>query len=254
MTQTKTRRLSSAVTLALAIAGAVPLQAVTLDLTTSTTSGSINGANFVRSDAASTGTGVIQSFVRLSGTGTAEGYNADARPVMPDVNTSPIFTHDLLLSSVPIVNGYYEFLLDINQTSANPLLSLDQLRIYTRGTALTSADALSDLAGSSLRYDMDAAPAGNSVVYLNYNLNSGSGSGDLFVYIPTSAFGLTSEYVYLYSKFGESGGVYAENDGFEEWAVRTATTNTPSVPDGGTTVLLLGAALTVVAAIRRKMA
>ncbi len=92
---------------------------------------------------------MIQSFVRVQDNGVADGYNATVRPVMPDVNTSPSFTHDLLLSAVGEVsrNGqtYYEFLLDINQTAANPLLSLDQLQIYTRATALTSADELADL-------------------------------------------------------------------------------------------------------------
>ncbi len=170
---------------------------------------------------------------------------------MADVNTSPQFTRDLQLSQVPIVNGSYEFLLDINQTNANPLLSLDELQLYTRATALTTANTLVALTGSStLRYDLDV-PADNEVL-LNYSLNSGSGSGDLFVYIPTSFFaGSTpNDYVYLYSQFGGKGGDYAENDGFEEWAVRTPGA---TVPDGGSTVLLLGAALSAMAFLRRRL-
>jgi hypothetical protein len=187
--------------------------------------------------------------------GIADGYNADARPVMPDVNTSGTFTHDIQLSSVPLVNRggtlYYEFLLDINQQNSNPLLSLDKIQIYTRATALATADTLVALTGSStLRYDLDAGT--DSELLLNYDLNSGSGSGDLFAYIPQSVFGATTDFVYLYSQFGGKGGDFAENDGFEEWAVRTPGTVTNSVPDGGATVALLGLAIVGVEGLRRR--
>lgn len=240
-------------------------QAVSLDLTGATTSGTINSAFFIRTDAASTGTGVIDSFVRLSQSGngtTAEGYNADARPVMPDVNTSPTFTRDLLLSEVPVVvnpsgqiGSFYEFLLDINQNSSDPFLSLDAIDIYTRATALATANTLASLTGTStLRYSLDGAPAGDSELLLNYNINSGSGSGDLFAYIPTSAFGANTEYVYLYSKFGFKGGIYVENDGFEEWAVRKAgTPPPPSVPEGGATLVMLSCALGALGLLRRRL-
>ena len=242
-----------------AIAGAVmlaaaPAGAATIDLTLANATATINGAIYTNTNTGSTGTGVIQSFVRVQDNGVADGYNATVRPVMPDVNTSPSFTHDLLLSAVgEVVRGgltYYEFLLDINQTSANPLLSLDQLQIYTRATALTSADELSDLtgAGSTLRYNMDAGT--DNEVLLNYNLNSGSGSGDLFLYVLKSAFGSEAEYVYLYSMFGNKGGAYAENDGFEEWAVRDSQATT--VPDGGATAMLLGSVMVGIGMLRRK--
>src|SRR5262249_57588914 len=52
---------------------------------------------------------------------------------------------------------------------------------------------------------------------MNYRLNSGSGAGDVLVYVPdallTAAGG---NYVYLYSRFGDTAGA---NAGFEEWAV-----------------------------------
>ena len=230
-------------------------QATTLDLTPGG-SGSVNGALFTTTDNQSTGTGVIQSFVRVQDNGVADGYNATARPVMPDVNTSPTFTHDIQLSAIPTVTiagtQYKEFLLDINQQAQDPLLSLDKIQIYTRATALTTANTLAALtaAPSVLRYDLDAGS--DSKLLLNYILNSGSGSGDLFAYIPLSAFNgaLGSDFLYLYSSFGDTGGVYAENDGFEEWAVRTPTT---SVPDGGATVALLGVGLLGLGAMRRKM-
>jgi hypothetical protein len=244
--------------LKLALAGVLlagaSAQALEYDLTTPTTV-TVNGAIFTTTLQQSTGTGVIDPFVRVQDNGVADGYNASARPVMADVNTSPQFTKDLLLSAVPIVNisgiNYYEFLLDINQTAANPLLSLDKIQIYTRATALTDANDLTDLTGSStLRYDLDFGT--DNYLKLNYLLNEGSGSGDMLAYIPVSLFGANTDYLYLYSSFGETS-PFIENDGFEEWAIQTPSTPPPptNVPEGGATVLLLGAALTALGAGRR---
>lgn len=238
-------------------ASLIPASAIDLNLEAGGT-GTINGAIYTTSDNQSTGTGVIDSFVRVQDNGIADGYNASARPVMPDVNTSPNYTRDLKLSEVPEVTlggvVYYEFLLDINQQNSNPLLTLDKLQIYTRATAITDANDLPSLTGSStLRYNLDAGT--DSRVRMNYDLNSGSGSGDLFAYIPKSLFGAETDYLYLYSSFGDSGVPYAENDGFEEWAIRTATpvNPPPSVPDAGASLALLGMGLVGVEALRRKL-
>lgn len=250
---TKTKALLAC----LAILTPMAAKAITINDLTSGGSATINGAVFTTTDNASTGTGLIQSFVRVQDNGVADGYNATARPVMGDVNTSPQFTHDIQLSSVPLVVrggvSYYEFLLDINQQNNNPLLSLDKVDIYTRATALSAAGTLAALtSGAAPVYSLDGAPSGDNEILLNYSLNSGSGSGDLFAYIPQSVFGSTSDYVYLYSMFGNKGGNYEENDGFEEWAVRTPTTTT-QVPDGGMTVALLGAGILGLGAMRRKL-
>lgn len=243
---------------AIVIGSGATASAAVIDLTSSLTGGFINGAEFTNTQVGSTGTGVISSFVRIQDNGIADGYNSSARPVMPDVNTSPTFTHDLTLSAVPLVNrggiNYYEFLLDINQAASSPLLSLDMFQIYTRSTALTTADTLLALTGTStLRYDLDAGV--NSTVLLNYGFNNGSGSGDMFAYIPQSAFGAAtgSDFVYLYSQFGATGVPYDENAGFEEWAVREAGTPPPPsrVPDGGATLVLMGTALIGLHGMRR---
>jgi hypothetical protein len=228
-------------------AGAVPL-----DLTGGTTSGFINSALFIRTDDQSTGTGVIEPFVRLGGQGSGtivQGYNADSQsgtvPVMPDVKAGA-WTHDIQLSAIPLVrlHGvlYREFTLDINQAGAS-LLSLDTVRVYTRATPLSDASSTTLLANNAtLRYDMDAGDPLN-VIYLKSSINNGSGSGDMRAYIPASAFGSAADFVYLYSMFGAVGGNYEENDGFEEWAVRLNVPPPTDVPDGGATIGFLGLAL-----------
>ncbi len=190
----------------------------TLDLTTSGSDGYIDLAYFVQIDAQSTGTGVIEPFVRLStNQAISEGYNTDARPLELDENNSPQFTRSLLLTDVPVVDMggmlYREFMLDINQkgTVSGSLLSLDTMEIY-----LADAGNLTGYPGGlgTLIYDMDAG--GDEWILLDYKLNHGSGSGDMLAYIPDSLL-VGGDYVYLYSRFGEN---HAINAGFEEWAVR----------------------------------
>lgn len=228
--------LNISATVVLATAGQGAL-ATSLDLT-SGGDGTINDGYFITVNQQSTGSGVIQSFVRMQANGSEEGYNADRASgvsVMPDVNLSASFTEDITLADIPIVTDpgnatgdYYEFLLDINQNSSNALLSLDQVRIFTRSTSIPDASTLALLTGSSTeRWSLDAGPTntdGNSEILLDYNLNSGSGSGDLLMYVPVGNFAgaASSDFVYLYSQFGAKGGDYASNDGFEEWAVRKA--------------------------------
>jgi hypothetical protein len=204
----------------------VPSGTPTLDLTTRGALGVVNEAIFRQFDARPTGTGVIDSFVRLQ-TGNAkstvqQGYNTEARPLQFDENKSPQFTRALRLDDVPVVNIggklYREFLLDINQKSSQPLLSLDEVRFYLAPTPdLTGYDnTAKTLGGYQALYDLDAGGQ-DHWIKLDYRLNSGSGSGDMLMYIPESVCVRTSEnpYVYLYSKFGVN---FSGNAGFEEWA------------------------------------
>lgn len=246
--------------------------AAPIDMTTATSYTNPDGLIFSTSDLGSTGTGLIDSFVRINPGGsqdTEQGYNTNGRPLQYDENSSPQFTRSLLLSAVPIVQDpgtsggfYYEFLLDINQTKASPYLSMDEFELYLG----TSGNLLGFTPGSGFGAESETVyNAFADSLILNYSLNSGSGSGDLFVYVPTSFFsGKNNDFVYLYSQFGYNancGGLFAgsrkpvtctANDGFEEWAVRTPTGITPppdevpAVPEPGT-LLLLGSGLLAVA-------
>jgi hypothetical protein len=100
-------------------------------------------------------------------------------------------------------------------------------------------------------YDMDAG--GDANVKLNYSLNSGSGSGDMLLYVPDALFsGNAGPYVYLYSLFGQpipgdgSDVSNASEAGFEEWAAGKKGPNgtivpvtPPPVPEPGSVALLL---------------
>jgi hypothetical protein len=225
--------------------------AVMLDLTTVGASGEIQDAWFVQMDQQPTGTGVIDSFLRLRASPKEEGYNTSARPLELDELSSPIFTRDLLLGEVPIVTNpdgvgdsgdYYQFLLDINESSGgdNEFLTLHDLRIYVTVDPLSaplpdSAAALDGALGPAAYAFNTALP---DTIELDYSLNAGSGSGDMFAYIPVSLLGTDGEdYVTLYSAFGMPS---TSSAGFEEWAVLQAETPPPqtTVPEPTATFLL----------------
>ena len=217
----------------------------------------------------SVGTGVIDSFVRIQNSSTEQGYNTDATGVMD--NKAGTFTHSLLLSSLDEASraGFYTFLLDINQTSDHPLLSLDDIKIFVAATGNLSDAALSGLQSHATQvYDFQAANtcgavtgqalctspgAAHNEILLNYSLNSGSGNGfDMFLYVPISIFEGVPEtsYVYLYSAFGGLGGNYATNDGFEEWAGIKAVVQNPE--PSTFSILLIGIAALTAGGLRRR--
>lgn len=214
---------------ALSLVFSASASAAFLDCTVECDEISFDGAIWSTNDNQATGTGLIQSFVRISGNDLiVDGHNTSGRKLLNDENSSPQFTRDLLLSDVPLVDIggtlYYEFLLDINQTKKDSLLALSGVEIcIDSDPGLLEANGCP---GATTKYTMTA---GNYVL-MDYKLNSGSGSGDLFMYIPLSTLGAAgTNYVYLYSVFG-SPAPYGNNDGFEEWAVRSETF---PPPDGG---------------------
>lgn len=217
-----------------------PAHAVVLDLTTEGSSGTINNAKFYQFNELPTGSGVIDSFLRIQGFGVQEGYNTDGTV---EFETKASFTHSIQLSVVPKpkIDGidYREFLLDINQDGQN-ILSLDDIKIYLEATP--------DISGwpdnfSTPLYDLDNG--GDNWIKLDETLNAGSGHGDMLALIPDSLFtGPESQYVYLYAKFGVNS---VADDGFEEWAYGT---DGPIIPEPAT-VLLLGLGALVLLRKRR---
>ena len=196
--------------------------------------GSVSGALFHRADFQPAGTGVLDPFVRIqhdngppntghSANGREQGYNTSGRPVQYDELTDPNYTRDLTFAEIPIVNiagvDYLQFILDINEPNGggHNLLSLDQVHIYTSATG--GQNGLESGLGA-LRFALGASLNDNTVT-LDYNLNSGSGQGDMQMYVPLSNFAgaLPTDFVYLYSHFGNLNDDYRTGDGFEEWAV-----------------------------------
>ena len=191
-----------------------------------------NGAIFTNTTSAvSTGTGTFDSFLVIQDSPVEEGFNTDANPLPLDAK-EPAHTNALLLDDILVVIGdgtngttagvaYREFRIDINQSGAAnepQLISLDQLKIYQKGTG-----DLSTLSGTPL-FDLDSN--GDISVLLDAQWNAGSGKGDYIVLIPDSLFDHSgnNNYVYLYSQFGGQGGAYAANSGFEEWGVLSGGT------------------------------
>lgn len=191
-------------------------QATIVDLTTTTSSGTINGVQFQFADHPS-GTGLVQAFLRVQANGTEQGYNTSGTPV-PFDDKAGTFTHDLTIANLMptevTVGGvnYFRLLLGIDQLSASPNISLDQLQIYVGTTGSLTTTNLSSL--GTLVYTFSPGDA----VYLNAKRSTGNGTGDMFALIPVSLFNSfpTSDFVYLYSHFGNT---FATNGGFEEWSL-----------------------------------
>ena len=216
-----------------------------LELLTVGEDGFINQAYFLQGDYEhSTGTGIIQPFLHVQQKGVEQGYNTDGSTDQFPESNSP-WTKSLLLSAVPVVSklneqgvyeNYREFLLDINESSGGGdegFLSLDALQLFVGPVLDPEKSPLyyPDNLGTKI-WDMDAST--NWTIYLDYSLETGSGSGDMLAYIPSRLF-TGGDYVYLYCMFGDQG-TDAEGrrwgawDGFEEWAVKTAS---PPVPEPG---------------------
>src|SRR3954467_11619591 len=95
------------------------------DVTNAPFAGSAGGnALFFTDEQHPTGTGYIDSFVRIQQNGWEQGYNTSARPIEAGmtVKTDPNYTRNLKLGEVGTksINGtlYREFFLDVNEPAA----------------------------------------------------------------------------------------------------------------------------------------
>ena len=167
-----------------------------------------------------TGTGVIQPFLRLQNDPSEQGYNTSGvTPGTPFDDKAGPWTHNLtfadLMTTAVTINGqnYFKLLLDINEPGGSKsTISLDQLQFYTSTQGSLTTTNLSLL--GTLRYSFSAGDQ----VLMDAARNHGSGSGDMYAYIPVSAFAGTAstDFVYMYCAFG---GTDPSQGGFEEWAL-----------------------------------
>jgi hypothetical protein len=286
ITKRATRAAGSALVAIAAILIAGTSRANVVDLTAvqaGTISGVVGGNAYVANQwSQPTGTGVFDPFLTLrnEGGGTTEkAFNTDGstQGLFNDEHR-PTWNTLLLKSSLAVVtapNGVasYAFILDANEPGANKsLITVDNIEIYVSNSATAGATvgnltgsnsqqqtqlnglgtriwALNDIGSNTNRIELDA----NQQNVLS-NANGGSGIGDMILYVPVSLFG-SSTYVYFYNSNGNgvNGSDQDSTDGYEEWrAVTGVTPPPPSVPDGGTTAMLLGGALFGLFALRRR--
>jgi len=214
------------------------------------------GSNVIVSqvDPQGTGTGAIDPFLRVQRANSpcVAGFNTggNAGGTLDDI--AGVWTHALATSSLTTINiggiDYVQFLLDINQTGASPYLSLEAMRLFSFGDGLLDGDAgLNTLLGGGLGvqslFNMDDGL--NRRLLMDFGLNSGSGSGDILFSINADLFANAGEFIYLFSRFGATDTLFANNDGFEEWSL--VINDCPlegcvAVPEPGT-LGLLGAGL-----------
>ena len=167
-----------------------------------------------------TGTGVIQPFLRVQNDPSEQGYNTSGvTPAAPFDDKAGPWTHNLtfadLVTTAVTINGqnYFKLLLDVNEPGGSKsTISLDQLQFYTSATGSLTTTNVSSL--GTLRYSFSAGDQ----VLLDAARNNGSGSGDMYAFIPVSAFAGTAstDFVYMYCAFGNTS---PSEGGFEEWAL-----------------------------------
>jgi hypothetical protein len=196
-----------------AIAGVA--QATVLDLGSSG-SGTVNGALFQTNNDHPTGTGVYNPFLTVQNDPWEQGYNSSVGNF--DTKREPQWNHEIQFSDLQAttINGvqYFGFSVDVNEPGGNKAgISLNGLSVWTSSTlqSSTSTNSSGYFNGSlgTLRYDL----GNNSVLYNDQN--TGSGGGDINIYIPVSYFAGTqgTDYVYMYQRWGNTD---ASQGGFEE--------------------------------------
>ena len=239
-------------------------QAVEIDLTTVDSSGSLTGTTggvaLFQQGSDNAGTGIFPSFVQIEGSGAGnikQGYNTTVNGVL-NTASSDVHNHEITIGDLTTVNIggtlYYQFFLDVNENnnSTDRYVSLDDIRVIT---STTPNQSTTPFPTGTLVWDMND----NDHVLLDFNLEPGSGYADMTFNVPVALFGgaADSTFVYLYSLFGELGVVgardYGTSDGFEEWAFMLGESTT-EVPDGGSTLGLLGMALLGLGYARRRFA
>ena len=203
-----------------------------------------NGARICDADLKPTGTGIFDPFLRTNPGGNlspSSGFNTDANidSALNDADDS--WTSALAKSGLQVTpDGYVVFSVDINQIgepdSDESKLSLAHFQLFScttaTYTALTAAQGCSsfyNLFGGTLTRDAGERPdiATSTWVDIDYRIHSsGSGKGDINVFVPVSVFTGTSSYIALLDGWGQPG-TYVDNDGFQEWRALSGISECP---------------------------
>ncbi len=214
------KRNFTAALIAAGILGIASLAQATVVNLGSSGSGTVNGALFQTNNDHPTGTGVYNPFLTIQNNPWEQGYNSSVGNF--DTKREPQWNHEIKFSDLQTttINGiaYFGFSVDINEPNGGGQagISLDALRIYTSSTLQnsTSTNGSGFFNGSlgTLRYDLGA----NQVLYNDQN--TGSGGGDINIYVPVANFAGTNanDYVYMYQRWGNTD---ASQGGFEETAL-----------------------------------
>ena len=251
MTTSRTRMqatlLGAAVALAFTNAGAVDIDLTGgADICATTNGATVCSAN----DTGSTGSGTFPEFVGTNGgrPDTFFMYNTTSSPLEDgnEVGNGSNQNRDVTLGDFAVTSfggvDVFTFILDINQNN-DSLLTLNHASIFIGDGSLTGYDAGADtLGGVAATWAMSA----DDLINLDANVaSSGSGRGDMFLYVPISLFAAfgTDDHLQLFSSFGDPNN---NNSGFEEWSYLSctetegATCFTPpdDVPEPGTLALL----------------
>jgi hypothetical protein len=275
------------VALGVALLGATPILAANLDLSVAgsqslTLPGTNQSGSTVNATVADfwtqpAGTGVFDPFLTLrdpgGNVGQERGFNTNH--VLYNDQQRPEWNTLLRVGQLGTVtvNGVanYAFLLDANEPGGSAsLINIDNIRVYISSTDNTAAVGNLSVSGQSgSQLNTALAPLGtlvfgmdtNNKVILDSaqenvtgsNANGGSGQSDLVLYIPVSAFTTAganaNSFVWFFNANGSLDNV--AEDGFEEWKAVLGPQG--QVPDGGTTAMLLGAALFGLFAVRRRL-
>lgn len=228
-------------------------QAAVLDLGSSG-EGFLGGAYFATTDIQPTGTGVVDPFLTIQNSPWEQGYNSSTGNF--DTKREPQWNHEIQFQDLRITTigdvDYFGFVVDINEPNGNGTnsISLNGLKIWTSSTLQdsTSTNGQGIFNGSlgNLVFDLGN---GNTLLYTDQQ--SGSGSGDINIFIPVSLFeGVAlTDYVYMYQRWGNTD--FTEG-GYEETWIRSGVAPIPEMSTFFPLIGLLVAVFSTHALRRRK--
>ncbi len=215
------------------------------------------GAIFEKSTFQSTGTGVLDPFLRVQNQGNntfEKGFNTSTSDNPPNWDAkNGSFTHNLLFNTLTTVNrggnDYFQFIFDLGEPgngNAQSQILLNTFDLYVSDTPSPTQSGISD--DPSNLGDLKFSLGANSVMMIDES--SGNGQSDVLISIPK--FTSTKQYLYLFTNLGRQEGAGTADGSFEEIAALTGP-GTTNVPDSGATFMLLGIGLVGIEGLRRRI-